>query len=336
MRIAVDAMGGDYAPREVVAGTVLAAALPNVETLYLVGDEKAIRAELASLGEISPKIQIRHASEVVEMGEAPALAVRRKKDSSIGRAAEMVKSGEADAVMSAGNTGAAVAASTLKLRTLAGVDRPAIATVMPTQKSPVVLVDAGANLDCTPEQLVQFAMMGSVYSQVILGRERPVVGLLSIGGEDSKGNEVTKRTFASLQKSPLNFRGNVEGRDIFEGDTDVIVCDGFVGNIVLKTSESTATAVTSWLKRELTANWIRKSACLLLRGAFRNLKRQLDPESYGGAPLLGVNGICIIAHGRSSRHAVYHAIRVAAESVQCHVNEDIVKGIASLESARHD
>jgi len=336
MRIAVDAMGGDYAPREVVAGTVLAAALPNVETLYLVGDEKAIRAELASLGAISPKIQIRHASEVVEMGEAPALAVRRKKDSSIGRAAEMVKSGEADAVMSAGNTGAAVAASTLKLRTLAGVDRPAIATVMPTQKSPVVLVDAGANLDCTPEQLVQFAMMGSVYSRVILGRERPVVGLLSIGGEDSKGNEVTKRTFASLQKSPLNFRGNVEGRDIFEGDTDVIVCDGFVGNIVLKTSESTATAVTSWLKRELTANWIRKSACLLLRGAFRNLKRQLDPESYGGAPLLGVNGICIIAHGRSSRHAVYHAIRVAAESVQCHVNEDIVKGIASLESARHD
>ncbi len=336
MRIAVDAMGGDYAPREVVAGTVLAAALPNVETLYLVGDETAIRAELAGLGAISPKIQIRHASEVVEMGEAPALAVRRKKDSSIGRAVELVKSGEADAVMSAGNTGAAVAASTLKLRTLAGVDRPAIATVMPTQKSPVVLVDAGANLDCTPEQLVQFAMMGSVYSRAILGRERPVVGLLSIGGEDSKGNDVTKKTFASLQKSPLNFRGNVEGRDILEGDTDVVVCDGFVGNIVLKTTESTATAVTSWLKRELTASWVRKSACLLLRGAFKNLKRQLDPESYGGAPLLGVNGVCIIAHGRSSRHAVYHAIRVAAESVQCHVNEDIVKGIASLESTRHD
>lgn len=327
-------MGGDYAPREVVAGTVLAAALPNVETLYLVGDEKAIRAELAVFGEISPKIKIRHASEAVEMGEAPALAVRRKKDSSIGRAVELVKSGEADAVMSAGNTGAAVAASTLKLRTLAGVDRPAIATVMPTQKHPVVLVDAGANLDCTPEQLVQFAMMGSVYSRAVLGRDTPIVGLLSIGGEDSKGNEVTKRTFASLQKSPLNFRGNVEGRDIFEGDTDVVVCDGFVGNIVLKTSESTATAVTSWLKRELTASWIRKSACLLLRGAFKALKTQLDPESYGGAPLLGVNGVCIIAHGRSSRHAVYHAIRVAAESVQCHVNEDIVKGIASLESTR--
>lgn len=332
MRIAVDAMGGDYAPREVVAGAVLAAGLESVETLYLVGDESEIRAELAGLGAISPKIQIRHASEVVEMGEAPAQAVRRKRDSSIGRAVEMVKAGEADAVMSAGNTGAAVAASTLKLRTLTGVDRPAIATVMPTQKHPVVLVDAGANLDCTPQQLVQFALMGSVYSRAILGRERPVVGLLSIGGEDSKGNDVTKKTFASLQKSPLNFRGNVEGRDIFEGDTDVVVCDGFVGNIVLKTTESTASAVTSWLKRELTANWVRKSACLLLRGAFKSLKRQLDPESYGGAPLLGINGVCIIAHGRSSRHAVYHAIRVAAESVQCHVNDDIIKGIASLES----
>lgn len=332
MRIAVDAMGGDYAPREVVAGAVLAAALDSVETLYLVGDESAIRAELAGLGPVPPKIQIRHASEVVGMGEAPAQAVRRKKDSSIGRAVEMIKAGEADAVMSAGNTGAAVAAGTLKLRTLAGVDRPAIATVMPTQKHPVVLVDAGANLDCTPKQLVQFAMMGSVYSRVILGRERPVVGLLSIGGEESKGNDVTKKTFASLQKSSLNFRGNVEGRDIFEGDTDVVVCDGFVGNIVLKTTESTASAVTSWLKRELTANWVRKSACLLLRGAFKALKRQLDPESYGGAPLLGINGVCIIAHGRSSRNAVYHAIRLAAESVQGHVNEDIVNGIASLES----
>jgi len=174
--------------------------------------------------------------------------------------------------------------------------------------------------------------MGSVYSRVILGRQNPVVGLLSIGGEDSKGNDVTKKTFTALQKSPLNFRGNVEGRDLFEGDTDVVVCDGFVGNIVLKTSESVASAVTSWLKQELTANWIRKSACLLLRGAFRALKKRMDPEMYGGAPLLGVNGVCIIAHGRSSRHAVYHAIRVAAESVQSHVNEEIITGIANLES----
>jgi glycerol-3-phosphate acyltransferase PlsX len=332
MRIAVDAMGGDFAPREVVAGAILAAELDSIQTLYLVGDESAIRSELSSHGSISPKIKVCHASEVVEMGEAPAQAVRRKRDSSIGRAVEMVKAGDADAVMSAGNTGAAVAASALKLRTLKGVDRPAIATVMPTQKKPVVLVDAGANLDCTPQQLMQFALMGSVYSRAILGQDRPVVGLLSIGGEDTKGNDVTKKTFAALQNSSLNFRGNVEGRDIFEGDTDVVVCDGFVGNIVLKTSESSASAVISWLKRELMANWIRKAACILLRGAFKSLKQRLDPESYGGAPLLGINGTCIIAHGRSSRHAIYHAIRVAGESVQCHVNDDIVTGIASLES----
>jgi phosphate acyltransferase len=235
--------------------------------------------------------------------------------------------------MSAGNTGAAVAASTLKLRTLEGVDRPAIATVMPTQKSAVVLLDAGANIDCTPEQLLQFAVMGSVYSNKILGCERPVVGLLSIGGEESKGNDVTKRTFAGLQKSHLNFRGNVEGRDLFEGDTDVIVCDGFVGNIVLKTSESAATAFTRWLKRELTANPVRKAACLLLKGAFRALKKQLDPEMYGGAPLLGVRGVCIIAHGGSSRHAIYHAIRVASEAVLFHVNDDIIAGVAKLNEA---
>jgi phosphate acyltransferase len=333
MRIAVDAMGGDFAPREVVAGSVLAAALPNITRLILVGNESAIRAELAECGGDQSKIEVRHASEVVEMGETPANAVRKKKDSSIGRAVELVRDGQADAVMSAGNTGAAVAASTLRLRTLKGIDRPAIATVMPTQKTPVVLLDAGANTDCTPEQLLQFAIMGSVYSHKIIGRERPVVGLLSIGGEDSKGNDVTKKTFAALQRSGLNFRGNVEGRDLFEGETDVIVCDGFVGNIVLKTSESAATAFTRWLKRELMANPIRKAACLFLKGAFRALKKQLDPEMYGGAPLLGVNGVCIIAHGGSSRHAIYHAIRVASEAVAFQVNEDIMAEAARINGA---
>ncbi len=330
MRIAVDAMGGDFAPAEVVAGTVLAGSLPNVASLILVGDEEAIRRELAVCGGDQSKIEVRHASEVVEMGEAPAQAIRRKKDSSVGRAVELVRDGLADAVMSAGNTGAAVAASALRLRMLEGVDRPAIATVMPTQKNPVVLLDAGANIDCTPEQLMHFAVMGSVYSRVILGQDRPRVGLLSIGGEESKGNDVTKRTFSMLQRSELNFRGNVEGRDMFEGDTDVVVCDGFVGNIVLKTTESAATAVTGWLKRELTANWFRKAACLLLRNAFVSLKKQLDPEMYGGAPLLGVRGVCIIAHGGSSRHAIYHAIRVASEAVHLHVNDDIVAGIKKL------
>jgi glycerol-3-phosphate acyltransferase PlsX len=330
MRIAIDAMGGDFAPREAVAGSVMAASLPNIDCLILVGDEVAIKAELEACGGNQDKIRIHHASQVVEMGESPAQAIRKKKDSSISRAVELVRDGEADAVMSAGNTGAAMAASTLKLRTLEGVDRPAIATVMPTQKTPLVLLDAGANTDCTPEQLMQFAVMGSVYSEKIIGRNSPVIGLLSIGGEESKGNEVTKRTYATLQASYLNFRGNVEGHDLFEGDTDVIVCDGFVGNVVLKTSESAAKAVIGWVKKELTANWIRIAACAFLKGAFRNLKKRLDPEMQGGAPLLGVNGVCIIAHGSSSRNAIYHAIRVAAEAVACHVNEDIVAGIRRI------
>lgn len=334
MRIAIDAMGGDFAPREVVAGAVMASALPNIDRLILVGDEKAIQDELSLCGGGNDKIQIHHASEVVGMGETPAQAVRKKKDSSIGRAVELVRDGLADAVMSAGNTGAAVAASALKLRTLPGVDRPAIATVMPTQKTPVVLLDAGANTDCSPEQLMQFAVMGSVYSNKIIGQENPVVGLLSIGGEESKGNDVTKRTYAVLQKSHLNFRGNVEGRDLFEGEIDVIVCDGFVGNVVLKTSESAATAIIRWIKSELTSNWIRMAACSLLKGAFRNLKKRLDPEMHGGAPLLGVNGVCIIAHGGSSRQAIYHAIRVAAEAVEFHVNDDIIAGVAKLNEAK--
>lgn len=330
MRVAVDAMGGDHAPKEVVAGAVMAAELPAITELILVGDEQAIRRELEGGRGDQSKIRVRHAAQVVEMGEAPAQAVRRKRDSSIGVAVDLVKQGEADAVMSAGNTGAAVAASTLKLRTLEGIDRAAIATVMPTKKTPVVLLDAGANIDCTPLHLCQFALMGSVYSKSILGREQPVVGLLSIGGEAGKGNEVTKKTYTDLEASELNFRGNVEGRDMFEGDTDVVVCDGFVGNIVLKTSESAAQVITSWLKRELKANPFRMAATLMLRGVFKTLKKRLDPEMYGGAPLLGVNGVCIIAHGGSSRRAIYHAIRVASEAVTHKVNDEIVNGIKDL------
>ena len=332
MRIAVDAMGGDFAPREVVAGAVDAArGLPSVTDIYLVGDEEAIKAELAQCGEIPANIHIRHASQVVEMDEAPAHAVRRKRDSSIGRAVDMVKAGEADAVMSAGNTGAVVAAATLKLRTLEGVDRPAIATVMPTHSKPIVLVDAGANLDCDPKLLRQFAVMGSVYSRIIIGPENPIVGLLSIGGEASKGNEATKETFALLQKSHLNFRGNVEGHDLFAGETDVVVCDGFVGNVVLKTSESVAHAFGYWMKEEFKQNWIRLLGCIFLQGALKSMKKRLDPEMYGGAPLLGVNGVCIITHGSSSKRAIYHAIRVASESVHNHLNEEIAAEIGKLD-----
>ena len=331
MRIAVDAMGGDHAPGEIVAGAVSAAQeLPGLERIFLVGDKTAIEAELAKHSSVPDRIDIHHASEVVGMDEPPALAVRKKKDSSIGRAVDLVKKGEADAVVSAGNTGAAVVASTLKLRTLEGIERPAIAAILPTQDKPFVLIDAGANIDCNATLLTQFAVMGSLYSRVILGQPNPSVGLLSIGGEDLKGNEITKEAFRLLTNTPLNFAGNVEGRDLFEGTTDVAVCDGFVGNVVLKTSESVATAVGHWMKQEFTSNPIRLLGSSLLRGAFKSMKRRMDPESYGGAPLLGVNGVCIITHGASSSRAIFHAIRVASESVHNHLNEMIVAELAKV------
>lgn len=330
MRIAVDAMGGDFAPVEIVRGAVEAAVLPGISKIYLVGDTPSIERVLADTGPVSSKIEIRHASERIGMDEAPALAVRRKKDSSIGGSVDLVKKGEADAVVSAGNTGAVVVAATLKLRALEGVARPAIAAVMPTRERPFVLIDAGANIDCGPELLAQFAAMGSVYSRLILGAKNPVVGLLSIGGEDIKGNETTKEAFRLLERSPLNFRGNVEGHDLFKGKTDVVVCDGFVGNVVLKTSESVAGAIGHWMKNEFKANAVRMLGAVLLRGALGNMKARLDPEMYGGAPLLGVRGVCIITHGASSGRAIFHAIRVASESVHQHLNEAIVSEIVSM------
>jgi len=334
MRISVDAMGGDFAPREIVAGTVQAArSAPDISKLFLVGDETSVRAELAKLGEIPPSIEVRHASEVVGMDEAPAIAIRRKRDSSVGVSVDLVKNGEADAVFSAGNTGAAVAATTLKLRTLEGVERPAIATVLPTPVKPFILVDAGANTDCTPTMLLQFAVMGMAYSKQILGCPNPVIGLLSIGEEDAKGNEVTKETFRLLDKSDLNFRGNVEGNDLFEGEVDVVVCDGFVGNVVLKTSESVAHALGRWIKEEFTRNAIRKIGALLLKPGLNSIKRRSDPDQYGGAPLLGVNGICIIGHGSSSAEAVANAIRVAAESIRQKLNLTIRDEIRKVEAS---
>lgn len=325
MRIAVDAMGGDHAPREIVKGVVQAAReLPGLTEVVLVGDETAVQRELSAGSGKPDNVRVVHASQVVDMDEAPAQAVRRKRDSSIGRAVDLLKADDVDAVVSAGNTGAAVAASTLKLRTLEGIDRPAIAAVMPTRERPFVLLDAGATTDCPPRLLRQFALMGSLYSQTILGQATPSVGLLSIGGEASKGNEITKETFRLLGKSPLHFRGNVEGHDLFEGLTDVVVCDGFVGNVVLKTSESVAHAIGHWMKAEFKRNPLRVVGALLLSGALRAMKRRMDPEMYGGAPLLGVNGVCIITHGASSHRAVFHAIRVASESVHQHLNETIV------------
>lgn len=331
MRIAVDAMGGDFAPREIVAGSVRAArTLTNIKTLFLVGNQQAIEAELAKHGPTPSNIEIRHASEVVGMDESPAIAVRRKKDSSIARSVELVKTGEADAVFSAGSTGAAVASSQLRLRTLEGVTRPGIAAVFPSPTKPFVLIDAGATTDCTPDILLQFAAMGTVYSRHILGVDKPKVGLMSIGEEDAKGNETTKETFGLLEKSHLNFAGNIEGHDLFEGDIDVVVCDGFVGNVILKTSESVGHAISTWLKKEFTANPVRILGALLLRGALKSFKRKIDPETYGGAPLLGVNGICYIGHGSSSSVAAYNGIRSATEALRHDINHLIVEEIKRL------
>ena len=329
MRIAVDAMGGDHAPREIVKGAVHAARdLPGVSRIILVGDQRAIERELSAQGECPASIEIRHASEVVGMGEAPAQAIRRKKDSSVSRAIDLVKAHEVDAALSAGNTGALVVAATLKLRTLAGVDRPALAAVMPTIKRPFVLIDAGANPDCEAKLLLQFAVMGSVYAKIILGQEKPVVGLMGIGAEDSKGNETTREAFGLLRAAPLNFRGNVEGHDLFHGDTDVVVCDGFAGNVVLKTAEATARAIGHWMRQEFTAGVTQKLGALLLRQALRRMKAKMDPETYGGAPLLGVNGICIKTHGSSSSKAIFHGIRVASESAHRHLNRQIEELVA--------
>ena len=329
MRIAVDAMGGDFAPQAIVEGALLAVReCPDIECLYLVGDEQAIRAEIARCGGNPGRVEIRHASEVVGMGESPATAVRRKKDSSINRSMDLVKNGEADAVFAAGSTGAAVAAATLKMRTLEGIRRPGIAVAMPTPaEKPVVVIDGGATTDCTPEILMQFAIMGSAYSQKVIGQAEPKVGLMSVGTEEAKGNALSKETFDLLGKCPVKFIGNVEGHDLFEGVVDVVVCDGFTGNVILKTSESVAHAIGKWLKRELTKNPIRVLGALLLSGGLRALKRKTSQKTYGGAPLLGVNGICIIGHGSSDKIAAKNGILQAVQAVKLRVNESILEGV---------
>jgi len=333
MRIAIDAMGGDFAPREIVKGAVEAArGLSGIERLFLVGDETAIRAELALYGETPECIEIRHASQVIEMEDSPALTLRRKKDSSIMQAVNLVKEGEAGAIFSAGSTGAAVAACTLRLRTLENVDRPAIATVMPSLKHPFVLLDAGATTDCTAAMLVEFAAMGDIYAKKILNIEKPTVGLLSIGGEDAKGSKFTKEAFQLLENSHLNFIGNVESHDLFEGKVDVAVCDGFIGNVVLKTGESVSHAMGQWIKESFSSSLIRKLGAGILKasGAFKEIKEKVDPEAYGGAPLLGVKGVCIIGHGSSSAYAVYNAIRVAGAAIEQKLNRLIEEEINEI------
>lgn len=334
MRIAVDAMGGDFAPREIVKGAVEASReWPELE-IVLVGDESAIREQLAANKAVeSGRLRIVHTTQTIEMGEAPAHAVRTKRDSSIVRGMTMLRHKEADAFLSAGSTGAMVAAALLFVGRVRYLKRPAIGTILPTLTKPYLLLDMGATVDCTPRELEQFAVMGSIYCSAVLGEKNPSVGLLSIGTEEEKGDVRTKETHALLKANPLvNFRGNVEGHDLFKGEMDVCVADGFVGNVVLKTIESEARAISAMLKRELTRNPLRVLGSLLIYGGVRHLKKIMDPEIYGGAPLLGVNGTVIITHGASSHKAIYHAIRVSAECVRQGVADKITQRLAEMQT----
>ncbi len=329
MRIAVDVMGGDHGCGVVIEGARMA--LENnkkISAVYLVGDQAAIHAALPERGFRDHRMKVVHASEVITMEDKPVVALRKKRDSSIVRASELVHDGKADALISLGNTGGIFAAATFKVGRVAGVDRGCIATVIPRQGNEFVLLDAGANIECKPYHLAQFAVMGSVYSREVLGRAKPRVGVLSIGTEDSKGNELTLEAFRLCKQLDLNFIGNVEGHDLFKDHVDVVVCDGFVGNIVLKTAESLALAMFSMLKRELTQTTKRKIGAYLAKEAFRTLRRRMDPEVYGGAPLLGFSGAVFKAHASAREKAVASAVRVAVDALQHQVNQTIIQEIA--------
>ena len=311
IRIAVDAMGGDHAPDTMVDGAVAAARHLDAE-LLLVGARDRVEAALLPHGPSGrQRVRVVDAPELVEMTEAPAAALRRKRRASVRVAAECVAKGEAVALVSAGHTGATVMAAYSAFGTLAGVDRPALATTIPTRRSPAVLLDSGASVECRPQHLLQFAVMGGVYARVVLGTARPRVGLLSIGEEANKGNELTREAHRLLKQSPINFVGNVEGREIYSGAADVIVCDGFTGNIVLKTSEGLVETVECLLGDELQGTFSSQVGYLLSRRAFRRFRRRVDYSEYGGAVLLGVAGLAVACHGRSSAKAVRNAIAMA-------------------------
>jgi len=329
-KIAVDAMGSDKGPSVEIDGAIQAAAQYGVP-IVLVGQEDRIRELLRERDAGGLPIEVVHASEVITMEDAAATAARRKKDSSIHVAARLMKEGAVSGFVSAGNTGAVMATVKMVMGTLSVVDRPALSTVLPTEKrKPAILLDVGANVDCKPHHLEQFAIMGDIYSRAIFGIRRPRVGLLSIGEEDSKGNELTKEAFKSLKRAPINFIGNVEGRDIFTGDVDVIVCDGFTGNVALKLSEGLYEAFGSMLKQELQKTLSAKIGAMLAQDAFRQFKHRLDYSEYGGAPLLGIKGITIVCHGRSNSNAIKNAIRVAGEFCRHGVNEVIESEFTKL------
>lgn len=320
--VAVDAMGGDNAPSVEVEGAVAAARRWGLSVI-LVGDRKRIEEELNKYRIDGLSIDIHHASEVVGMHDSPSDAIRKKKDSSIRVAFELVKNGTAQAVVSAGNSGATMAAGMVVLKRIQGIDRAAIATIMPNLKDQTLVLDVGGNVDCKPSHLAQFALMGSVYARHVLNKDKPRVGLLSNGEEESKGNELTREAHCLLKGAPFNYVGYIEGRDIFNGSADVVVCDGFVGNVVLKVAEGLADSIGTMLRREIAQRFTAKLGYLLARPAFRAFKKKVDYAEYGGAPLLGIRGTAMICHGGSNPRAVMNAVYQAHETVAKKVQEKL-------------
>ncbi|KWT79593.1 phosphate acyltransferase PlsX [Candidatus Magnetominusculus xianensis] len=329
MKIALDAMGGDNAPGVNVEGALLAVAEYDDISVELIGDSDVLLKRLKAVKRYDEKrITVRHASEVVDMDEATSQALRKKKDSSIRVAVDMVKKGEAAAVVSAGHSGVAMATALTVLKKAPGVDRPAIAVLMPTVKGRFLLIDAGANVDCKPDNLLQFALMGSAYFKAVYGIEEPKVSLMSIGEEDTKGNELTKEVFKLLKTANINFTGNIEGKDVFTGLADVVVCDGFIGNTILKVSEGLAEAIMKMLKAEISGRFASKLGYLMMKPAIKGFKRRTDYDESGGAPLLGINGTCIICHGRSTSKAIKNALKVANQLATVNINKIISDEIA--------
>jgi glycerol-3-phosphate acyltransferase PlsX len=333
LRIAIDAMGGDAGPSVIVDGALVAARHLQVG-LLIVGDAAAIEAELARHPVASLfrrlDIVVEHAPERVEMADGPAQALRRKPRASIKIAADAVRDGRADALFSAGHTGASVLAAHAAFGLLPGVDRPALATIIPTRTAPAVLLDAGANVGCRAAHLVQFAVMGAAYARVALGLESPRVGLLSVGEEETKGNDLTREAHRLLKSAPINFIGNLEGRHVYAGDADVIVCDGFTGNVTLKVSEGLVETVEALLHDELAATFGGRVGYVLSRQAFRRFRRRVDYSEYGGAPLVGLNGLCIVGHGRSSSKAVANAVTMCVRAVRENLVDRLSRDLARL------
>ncbi|NWG02375.1 MAG: phosphate acyltransferase PlsX [Syntrophaceae bacterium] len=324
MKIAVDAMGGDFAPQNIVEGAFLAAK-EHATRVVLVGDEDQISKELTKYPISKLPIFIHHAPFVVAMHDSPSTVIRKMKDTSIKVAFDLAKEGQVSGVVSAGNSGAAMGLAMYILRKLEGVERPAIATIHPTTKGNTVLIDSGGNVDCKPFHLVQFAMMGDAYAKYILGKEEPRIGVLSNGEEEGKGNELTREVHDILSETDMNYVGYVEGRDLNNGEVDVIVCDGFVGNVALKVSEGLWETIHAILKWEAHDNIRAKVAYFLMRRAIRRLEKKLDYSEYGGAPLLGVNGNCVICHGSSNAKAIKNAILLASNLAKNRLNEHVIE-----------